>query len=429
MQPNNALEKILNTTRHFIPRKMFLLARPAYHYFLSFLSAIIYRFPSRSINIVAVTGTKGKTSTAEIINSILEEAGFKTALAGTLRFKIGKNEERNLYKMTIPGRFFLQKFIRRAVKEKCDWIIVEMTSEGAKVFRHKFINFNALVFTNLSPEHIESHGSFENYKNAKLSIAKTLSSSSKRPRIIVANADDTHSKDFLSFPAEIKNIYSLKDAEPYTLEKNRTIFSLYGSPTTANLSGIFNLSNILAGATFARSLGITPDIIKQAIAKIAGIRGRVEYVEMGQSFDVVVDYAHTADSLEKIYNVFKDSKKICVLGGTGGGRDTSKRAIMGGIADKYCDEIILTNEDPYDEDPLKIIQNIKEGIGKKNCEIIIDRRIAIASALKKATGSDAVIITGKGTDPYIMGENGTKIPWDDATVIREELAKIGFNKK
>lgn len=428
MRPNSTLETILNILRRLIPRKIFRSLQPLYHYALTLIGAILYRFPSRHINVVAITGTKGKTSTSEIVNALLEEAGYKTALAGTLRFKIGDTEERNMFKMTIPGRFFLQHFLRRAVNAGCDWAVIEMTSEGAKVFRHKFVNLNALIFTNLSPEHIESHGSFENYKKAKLSLAHALASSPKRPRILVANKDDAHAVDFLAVHADIKTTYTLKDAEPYTLEKDSAVFAFEGQPLHAHLSGAFNLSNMLAGISFARALGIDPEVIRRALEKFHGIRGRVERVNEGQDFDVVVDYAHTADSLEKVYQVFQDSRRICVLGGTGGGRDTEKREVMGRVASAYCDEIILTNEDPYDENPEKIVNDIKKGITPKHAEIIMDRREAINAALSKARTGDAVLITGKGTDPYIMGPHGTKTPWDDAAVAREELQKLRSQK-
>lgn len=422
------MENILRNIKKFIPRKLFSFFQPAYHYSLALISALIYRFPSRHVKVVAITGTKGKTSTTEIVNAILEEAGYKTAVAGTLRFKVGDEEERNLYKMTIPGRSFVQRFLRRAVRAKCDWVIIEMTSEGARLFRHKFINFDAFIFTNLSPEHIESHGSFENYKDAKLSIARALGASPKRPRIIVANADNEYANEFLAVEADTKTTYSLKDAEPYTLEKDKMIFNFMNAPLVSHLSGAFNLSNMFAGISFARAVGIAPEVIRRALEKFHGIRGRVERVNAGQDFDVIVDYAHTTDSLEKVYEVFQDSRKICVLGGTGGGRDSWKRPAMGAIASAHCDEIILTNEDPYDEDPEKIVSEIRAGISGGHAKTIMDRREAIAHAISLAKTGDAVIITGKGTDPFIMGPNGTKTPWDDADVAREELVKQGFKK-
>jgi UDP-N-acetylmuramoyl-L-alanyl-D-glutamate--2,6-diaminopimelate ligase len=218
--------------------------------------------------------------------------------------------------------------------------------------------------------------------------------------------------------------YGLRDAEPYTIKKEGLEFNYKGRKVVSPLSGLFNLYNILAAAAAARSQNVTADEVIRAIEKFDGIPGRVQKINAGQDFTVIVDYAHTADSLEKLYQVFQSSKNICVLGGTGGGRDTSKRAVMGRIADTYCDEIILTDEDPYDEDPKKIVADVAEGITSQAPTIIMDRRAAIAEALKRATTGDSVIITGKGTDPYIMGPKATKTPWSDARVAREELEKL-----
>ncbi len=165
------IDKMLDNTKRIIPSGIFSFFNPVYHWTLAFLSALWYRFPSRKIKVIAVTGTKGKSSTIEIINAILEEAGFKTALSNTIRFKIGNDSRPNLYKMSMPGRSFMQRFLREAVNAGCEYMIMEMTSQGALLYRHKFIELDALVFTNLSPEHIEAHGSFDNYVKSKLSIA------------------------------------------------------------------------------------------------------------------------------------------------------------------------------------------------------------------------------------------------------------------
>ena len=421
------MEKLLRNIKRLVPSNIFRLLQPLYHFTLAFLAAVYYRFPSRHIRVVVITGTKGKTSTTEIVNSILEEAGFRTALSGTLRFKIGETEVQNLYKMTTPGRFFVQRFLRRAVEAKCGWAVIEMTSEGAKQFRHRFIDMDALIFTNLSPEHIEAHGSFEKYLDAKVSVARALGRSSKRPRIIVANKDSEYAGKFLTVPADKKLTYSTETARPYTLKKYSTTFNFMGKPLQANLSGLFNLSNLLAGITFARAIGISSKTIRRATEKFPGVRGRVERVGGGQDFDVIVDYAHTRDSLEKVYEVFSDTRKICVFGCAGGGRDKWKRPEMGAIAASSCAEIILTNQDPYDEDPDKIISEIVAGMGEVKPTIIMDRRAAIAHALTLAKEGDAVIITGKGADPYIMGPNGSRIPWDEVTVVTEELKKLGHS--
>ncbi len=464
----------MDKIKKIIPKSLFQFFQPAYHYLLAALGALIYRFPSRQIYVVGITGTKGKTTTTEIVNYIFEEAGFKTAIASTLRFKIGDKEKRNLFKMTMPGRFFMQKFLREAVDRSSQIAIIEMTSEGAKQFRHKFMNIDALIFTNLAPEHIESHGSYAKYLEAKLSIAKELESPPEKlsrkvwpseaketrglferafpagivKKTIIANVDDPEGEKFLSLNIEDKIPYSLKDATGIKTDENGSSFQIGKVVIHSKLPGIFNVSNMLGAIALGRFFQIPDETIKKAIEKIDFVRGRMEKITLdgsppnppagGGGFDVVVDYAHTPDSLEAVYRAYENHKKICVLGNTGGGRDKWKRKAMGSIADKYCDEIILTNEDPYDEDPLSIVEAIKEGVEKKQVEIIMDRRKAIREAIKKARAlrfdfakaspdkqaKIAVLITGKGTDPYIMEANGKKTPWDDASVVREELQRI-----
>lgn len=434
------LDDALSKMRRFVPGLIFNFLSPIYHWKLAFLGAFIYRFPSRKIKVIAVTGTKGKSSTVEILNAILEEAGWKTALTNTIRFKIGNESRPNLYKMSMPGRFFMQRFLRQAVNAKCDCAILEMTSQGSLTSRHKFIVLDTFVFTNISPEHIEAHGSYEKYVEAKVRIARDgLVKSRKSGRAIIANADDKESLRFLSCVEgqEVKKIeYGLRDVEPYEIKKEGIDFTFNGKKANSPLSGLFNLYNILAAATTAKSLGIGDETILRAVKNFGGIPGRVEKIEVKgadgrvQDFTVVVDYAHTPDSLEKLYKVFRPSpeaprntKLVAVLGGTGGGRDQWKRREMGKLADRYCDEIILTDEDPYDEDPKKIIGDVAGGITLKKPTIIMDRRLAIREAINSARKDDVVLITGKGTDPYIMGPNGTKTPWSDAGVAKEELEK------
>jgi UDP-N-acetylmuramoyl-L-alanyl-D-glutamate--2,6-diaminopimelate ligase len=425
------LNSILDLIRPLIPKKIFKSLQPIYHYKLALLSAIFYRFPSRQIHVVGITGTKGKSSTAEFVNAILEANGYKTALLSTIRFKVGSESKPNLYKMSVPGRFFVQRFIRRAVNAKCDWVVLELTSESVKQFRHKFINLDALIFTNISPEHIESHGSFENYLNAKLKLAKLLEKSSKPRTVMVANADDPNGYKFLEINVDETVSFRMNDGKPWAANEGGVSFSFDGVRINSPLRGEFMIANALASAQFAKSQGIATNIIKQGIEKVTEISGRVQFVRLDnknpkankQNFDVVVDYAHTIDSLTKLYETFP-KKKICVLGNTGGGRDKWKRKGMAEVADKYCDEIILTNEDPYDENPKEIVEQMKEGVKNKPCNIIMDRREAIKTALGKARAGDTVLISGKGTDPYIMEAKGKKTPWSDYKVAQEELEKV-----
>ena len=439
------METILRKIRKMIPEKLFTALQPAYHYTLAFVGAVIYRFPSRELNVVFITGTKGKSSTTEILTAILEGAGKKVANLGTIRFKIGEKVRPNLHKMTVPGRFFVQKFLREAADAQCEYAIIEMTSQAAVQFRHKFISMNALLFLNISPEHIESHGGFDKYLEAKLSLAKALEHSSKRPRIIVVNGDDPNHHKFLEITAEEKYAFTLSDSEPYLTDHFGVYISYRGKNLRSHLQGTFNIYNILAALTYASTQGISPDVAQIGLEKLTGIAGRVQKITLEpsnplakkQDFNVVVDYAHTADSLSKIYGVFNDSKKICVLGNTGGGRDKWKRPAMGKVANDNCSHIILTNEDPYDEDPTQILKDMLPGITSTPYEIILNRREAIHKAIKLATtlrqaqgnNNVTVIITGKGTDPYIMEANGKKTPWSDAKVAQEELEKVLAGKK
>ncbi len=426
------MEKLLRTTEKIIPKKVYHFLQPFYHFLLAVTGTIIYRKPSRHIYVIGVTGTKGKSSTAEFINAVLEEAGKKTAILSTIRFKINTDSRPNKYKMTMPGRFFTQKFLRDAVDAGCEYAIIEMTSEGARFFRHTGIELDALIFTNLSPEHIESHGSFSKYKSAKLRLVKRLAESKKPVRLSIANIDNEHAHSFLISPIE-KNIgYSLKHVHILSENNTSSIIEYKGQNITIPLPGKFNISNAIAALTLSSELGISIDEAKKGIESLNIIRGRVERIDCGQNFTVIVDYAHTDDSLRKLYETFepagsrlgRSSKLIAVLGSTGGGRDTWKRPVLGKIADEYCDEIIITNEDPYDELPMKIINEVASGVTHHTPHIIINRREAIAYAITLARINDTILITGKGTDPYIMGPNGTKEVWDDAEVVREELQKF-----
>lgn len=415
------MEKILRTIEKFIPKKIYRAVQPAYHFLLNLLGAIIYKFPAKKIYIIGVTGTKGKSTTTEIINSILEEAGKTTMVTNTIRFKIADESKPNKFKMSMPGRFFMQKKLSEAVKAGCTHAIIEMTSEGAKQFRNKFIPLNAFVFTNITPEHIESHGSFKKYLEAKLKIAKNLKKNTETIGVINIDADEAN--EFLKQNYTKKVPYSLSDAKPIDLSngikmmfKKNTLYS--------KLEGEFNAYNIMASASLCDALGIDHETIRKGVENLKIVPGRVQKIEEGQNFEVIVDYAHTAESLEALYKAFPEKKKICLLGSTGGGRDKRKRPLMAQMAEKYCDKIILTNEDPYDENPLSIITEMREVISKKPVEIILDRREAIRQALKSATPKSVVLITGKGTDPFIMEANGKKTPWNDYEIAREEVLKI-----
>lgn len=398
---------------------------PLYHYLLSLFAAVYYGFPGRRLTIIGVTGTKGKSSVSDMLFSVLRHAGYPAAVAGTIRFAINDESVPNLYKMTLPGRGFLQEFLSRAVRKGAKYAVVELTSESTLQFRHRFLSLNALIFTNLQPEHIEAHGSFENYAAAKLSIGHEVARSHKRPRAIIANADNEHSAPYLKLPVEQHLPFSYKDVSDVELGSGRVAFTYEGVRFHMKLPGSFSIMNALAVIKAARFVGLSLEQIAAGLAALERIPGRTERIDCGQPFEAIVDYAHTPDSLSALYEAYP-VRKICVLGNTGGGRDTWKRPEMGRIADEACAEVILTNEDPYDEDPEAIVSAMAKGMARAP-RIIMDRREAIHTALTLANPGDAVLITGKGTDPYIMEANGVRTPWSDAQVVREELASIGIS--
>ncbi len=412
-----------------------------YHFLIGFLAGLVYGFPSRKLKVIGITGTNGKSTVVEMITVILEEAGFKTASLSSIRFRLAGKDQPNTLRMTMPGRFFVQKFLRDSVKQKCQYAVVEVTSEGIKQHRHRFINFSAAVFTNLTPEHIESHGSFEKYRRAKGEFFRGVKG------IHVLNLDDENFAYFNQFQAQKKINYSLADKN-IAVGPDDSEFTVDGLRFKLNLRGEFNVYNALAAIYLAQSQDIGLEICRQALEKIKGLPGRMELV-IKEPFKVFVDYAFTPNALTKVYQTIQntrykipasaeamagrqDTKAICVLGSCGGGRDRWKRPVLGGIAAQYCDQIILTNEDPYDENPVQIVEDIKKGISSfakasedgQNTKVIIDRREAINKALASAQPGDVVIITGKGCEPSICLANGRQIPWDDRQVVREEFQKL-----
>ena len=295
--------------KKFIPS--FLLSW--YHFLLAFLGTILYWFPSKKLKVIGLTGTNGKTTAVEMISKILEEAGFKVASLSSIKFKIGDKEWPNTLKMTMPGRLKLQRFLRQAVNSGCQYVVLEVTSEGIRQYRHRFIDFEGAVLTNLTQEHIEAHGSFENYRAAKGKLFQTTKG------IHIINIDDENGKYFLQFPAEKKYQYQILGDR----------ISINGDPISINLKllGKFNLYNAAAAICVGLSQGVNLETCKIALEKIEGVPGRMEKV-ISEPFKVFVDYAFTPNALEEVYQTLKYltpgvkystpgveyNRMICVLG-------------------------------------------------------------------------------------------------------------------
>ena len=407
-----------------------------YHKILVQFAAFYYGHPADDMIVIGVTGTKGKSSVCNMIWQILTEAGYKTGLTSTMNFRIGEKEWKNKFKMTMLGRFKLQKLLKDMKKANCQYIIVETSSEGISQWRHLGINYDVAVFLNLSPEHIEAHGGYENYKKAKGLLFEHLTSKEKVingekiPKIIVANEEDKEAEYFMSFPAEKKVGY--KFSEEPDVKVDGVSFKFEDLEINSKLLGRFNAENMLAAATVTKALGVKNGVIKAGLEKIIGIPGRLERIDEGQEFQVIVDYAYEPRSFENILKLIRkllinESNLIVVTGSCGGGRDVARREKMGGLAAKYADFIVITNEDPYDDDPQEIIKNVAEGVKKggkqENIDLfsILDREKGIEKALKLAKAGDIVLIAGKGCEPVMAVKNGKYIPWDDREITRKIL--------
>jgi UDP-N-acetylmuramoyl-L-alanyl-D-glutamate--2,6-diaminopimelate ligase len=408
----------------------------AYHFLWAFLGSKVHKYPSKSIFVIGVTGTKGKTTTLEILNSIFETAQKRTAVLSSLRIKIGDFSAKNRTGNSMPGKGYIQKFLRDAVKAKCSYAFIEVTSQGIVAHRHRFVNWNMGIITNLAPEHIESHGSFENYRKAKLDFLKYVL---KKGGSVFINQDFNDSQFFQKELGE-SNVFIYSKNDDW-IEKHMSIIYrsklMNKNPNSEFLMSDFNKENVAVAVAVAKELGISDRIIEQALISFSGVEGRMDAQRIGD-YVGFVDYAHTPESLEAIYKETKpkpninceNPKLVCVLGAAGGGRDKWKRPKMGEIAARYCDDIILTDEDSYDEDVKNIIGEIRDGIKKTNFPQnhiyeILDRREAIKFAAGLLNPCDVLVTTGKGSEEWIHIANGKKIPWNE----KEEVVNALIERK
>lgn len=410
-----------------------------YHKVVAVLAAFYYRFPGNHLKVIAVTGTKGKTTTCSLIAQILEAAGHKVGVTSTVFFQVGNHKWANLTKQTTLGRFELQRLFRQMVDEGCEYAVVEASSHAMVQSRLWGVNVDVAVFTNLAPDHTEYHGSYDSYKEAKGMLFDKLNRERRKaavPKIFVVNEDDPESSYFLEFRADQKFTYGLRkgiyNGRDVEILPNGTKFK-YTIPNgeisvSMSLPGRVNVYNAVCAATVAVSQHIALETIKHALENCKPVPGRMESIDLGQLFTVVVDYAHTTESLQAIIDVFKPLTKgrlFLVFGATGGGRDKAKRPRMGEVADRGATDIILTDDDPYDEDNIAIIEQIAQGIKRKEGERfwkIPDRREAIRFALAMAKEGDTILIAGKGAEEFQMTREG-KIPHDDRQVARDILSQ------
>lgn len=416
-----------------MPRPLFRLIEPYGHWAEALLANIRYGFPARQLRVIGVTGTNGKTTTAALIAGVLEAAGYSVGVSTTAFFKIGKAVTDNELNMTVTKSFALQRLLRRMADTKVDFAVVELTSSALAQNRSWGVKPEVAVLTNISQDHLDYHGTMGRYVAAKQRMFRG------NPKIQVLNEDDPYYAQFAKFPAQAKLSYGLKAGDVIAggvkAGISGTSFDLhyhdYSVKTDLRLPGEYNVYNALAAAAVGFGLGISAEHVSLGLESVESVPGRMELIDQGQQFGVVVDYAHTPDALDKLWSTLKAGARgrlIAVFGATGD-RDRTKRPIMGELAGRIADVIILTDEEPYTEDPVDIIRQIEPGVKKsgKEYRVELNRRTAIAKAFALAKSGDVVAITGMGHQKYkVVGE--TKQPWDDRQVAREELKKLRGDK-
>lgn len=416
-----------------------------YHVLESRGAALFAGLPARKLLVIGVTGTKGKSTTVAMLSHCLTALGERVAFSSTVQWGLLGKTWPNTSKMTMPGRGELQRFLTRAVEAGCTAAVLEVSSEGLAQGRHLGIAFDAAVFLNLTPEHVESHGSFRKYREAKETLFGSLNRPWRKtlhgrtiPTVIAANADDPYAFSFLRHAADVhvgfaQDNHAVKAvtgldvlrAQNISCSSMQCAFQIEGQDYTIPLLGAFNVQNALATTAVLHGLGYDRTQVIAALARFPGVPGRLEEVRLGASFRVFVDYSHEPASLQAAYTaaqLLKPKRLLTLLGAQGGGRDHAKRSVMGALAAEHAVVVVVSNEDPYDEDPQEIVDdvaNAAEQVGRATVYRIVDRREGLQKLLQLAQPGDVVLVTGKGGEEVMAVARGKLVPWDDRTVLRE----------
>jgi len=420
------------------------------NFIFNLLYAIKFNFPSKKIIVIGVTGTKGKSTTCYLIYEMLKNLEIKTSLCSSDFIDFGEKLEKNETKNTMPGRGFLQFFLKKSVENNSKIAVIEVTSEGLMFWRHKFIDFDIGLFLNIHPEHIERHGSFENYKKSKRKLFEIISKNKKIKlldgkkikKTIIANLDDNHFNFFTNFkdiniisfgiktPAQIRPIN-------YEISQEGITFNLFGEKFNSPLLGIFNLYNLLASISVIYALDLI-DVkkIKEIISNIRGLSRRMELI-YDKDIKILIDYAHTPDSIISVFETIKNiynPGRILTLVGADGERDKWKRPLFGEICIKYSEIVVVSNLIPRNEDPLSIMKQIENGAKnyikkwniKKEVLIIPERKEAIRWLIKNSKKGDLILSIG-GVEPYIILKDKI-IEWNEKEEFLKAVREILENK-
>lgn len=427
-----------------------LVTTPDSRALLAQLATRFYREPSSAMTVVGVTGTDGKTTTSHFIEAMCRHAGRSTGLIGTVVVRIGADTNLHESRQTTPESLHIQRFLAEMRDHGVDLAVVEATSHGLELHRLDGCQFDIGVVTNVTHEHLDFHGSVENYRRAKGGLLRRVSAARAAGKlgIAVVNADDEGALSLLpdagdstvmlystgpDFVADV----SAEQIEPHPTGSRFVLRTLAGThPAAINLPGAYNVANAVAAAAAGVALGLPLDVIAAGIGSLEAVPGRMETVDAGQPFAVIVDYAHTPDAIR---SVLREARKLAagrvmVVFGSAGERDRAKRQIQGAVAVTDADFAVFTSEDPRFEDPDAIIADIAAGAvgtgGRRGVDFdcIEDRRQAIAEVLERARPGDVVVLAGKGHErSMIYGSD--KRPWDEPAVALELLHHAGYRRQ
>jgi UDP-N-acetylmuramoyl-L-alanyl-D-glutamate--2,6-diaminopimelate ligase len=414
-----------------------------YHCLWSVLALCRYGNASKKLVVIGVTGTDGKTTTTTLVHGILAKSGKKVAMLNGLRFVLPSKEWKNHSDNSTPGKGEVHRFLRQAVEEGCEYAIIEVTSWGLDQFRLLGIAFDLAVITNLTYEHLDLHGNMQGYKQAKGRLFSMLKSARKpgQAKVAVVNQDDDSAEFFAAYPSDKVIRFGLKagaDVSASEVKDEKELTFVLKNPTgemlvSMALKGSFNVYNALAAAAVATALEIDLPTIATGLASVKAVPGRMETIELGQPFHVIVDFAHTPNGFRALFIaarrlVGENNRVIAVYGATGG-RDRGRRPMVGELAAEFVDFSVLTSEDPRNEDPEMIAKEIEIGLHKKGAQkekdylFIKDRAEAISYAIKLAQPGDAVLLCSMG-DYDVMYVGDGKVPWSDREAAKKSLKEL-----
>jgi UDP-N-acetylmuramoyl-L-alanyl-D-glutamate--2,6-diaminopimelate ligase len=442
--------------KKLIPRSLFRRIEPFGHLLEAVLVNVLHGFPACGLRVIGVTGTNGKTSTSFLIHRMLHESGYKVGLMTTVAYGAGMDIKPQIEHMTTASVSKLLRRIKELRAQGIEWLVLETTSHALAQHRVWGIPYSVAVMTNLTHEHLDYHGTFERYRDAKKMMFTQTDRNHEGLRTGVVNADDPNAVTFADVVTN-KVLYGIEkgdlratniklspDNVQYEARADKDTYHI-----TCHLPGSFNVYNSLAAIGVGRTLGLSAEQIEYGIAALSGVEGRMTRIDEGQDFSVIVDYAHTPDSFEKLLKDIKPvvKGKLCVLFGSAGRRDEEKRAVQGRIAGSYADEVIVTEEDDRDMDGQEIMNQIAEGaesVGKtrdKDLFLVHDRDKAIQFVVDRAGKGDTILLLGKGHEKDIL-RNGPRaaelrhlqqddhdpervieIPWDEIGTAHAALKK------